>query len=91
MYRVAPSSKTAAFDDYRRQLDNDISIVDDGTTVKVTCDGEAQESFDNVADIVVKAGNKDDNVSYSLTSDGVASSTARSGANGQRQTRSPAT
>jgi hypothetical protein len=46
---------------------NDIQIVDDGTTVTVTCDGEPDEEFTDVAKIVVRAGSGQDVVGYDLT------------------------
>ena len=49
---------------------NDIQITDDGTTVTVTCDGDAGQDFTDVTKIVVKSGNGSDTVSYDLTSDG---------------------
>src|SRR5262245_28289256 len=46
---------------------NDIQIVDDGTTVTVTCDGDPAEEFTDVTEIVVRAGNGQDVVGYDLT------------------------
>ena len=46
---------------------NTISIVDDGTTVTVTCDDGTAEEFTDVAKIEVRAGNGQDVVSYDLT------------------------
>ena len=45
---------------------NDIQIVDDGTTVTVTCDGDTAEEFTDVTEIVVRAGNGQDVVGYEL-------------------------
>ena len=46
---------------------NDIQIVDDGTTVTVTCDGGASEEFTDVTEIEVRGGNGKDAVTYDLT------------------------
>ena len=45
---------------------NDIQIVDDGTMVTVTCDGDPAEAFTDVTKIVVRAGNGQDVVGYDL-------------------------
>jgi hypothetical protein len=46
---------------------NDIQIVDDGTTVTVTCDGGTAEEFTDVSEIEVRGGNGQDVVTYELT------------------------
>jgi hypothetical protein len=51
---------------------NDIQIVDDGTTLTITCDGESVDVADGVTEVVVKAGSGNDTVSYELTSGGAA-------------------
>ena len=46
---------------------NVISIVDDGTTVTVTCDDGTAEEFTDVTEIEVRGGNGQDAVTYDLT------------------------
>jgi hypothetical protein len=46
---------------------NAISIVDDGTTVTVTCDGGSAKEYTDVTEIEVRGGNGQDVVTYDLT------------------------
>ena len=46
---------------------NDVEITDDGTTLTITCDGEAVELEGDVTEIVLKLGSGNDTVSYTLT------------------------
>ena len=46
---------------------NTIEIVDNGTTVTVTCDGETAEEFTDVTEIEVRGDNGQDVVSYDLS------------------------
>ena len=49
---------------------NVVEIVDDGTTLTITCDGENVElSGDPVTDLVVSLGNGNDQVTYTLQGD----------------------
>ncbi|HMC66303.1 MAG TPA: hypothetical protein VKI65_15305, partial [Gemmataceae bacterium] len=52
------------------QAANTIQLTDDGTgTIKITCDGGAEESFAGVTNIVLRSGASGDTVTYELTGD----------------------
>lgn len=59
------------------QRANVVDIVDDGTTLTITCDGENVDVSADVTSIVLRMANGNDRVSYSLTGD-LAAGTARS-------------
>jgi hypothetical protein len=69
--RITPSCTVALEGGVLRiegdHLSNTIEIVDDGTTVTVTCDGGTAEEFTDVETIEVRAGNGQDVVTYDLT------------------------
>jgi hypothetical protein len=69
--RVVPSCTMTQVDDLLTirgdSHANVVDIVDDGTTVTVTCDDGAEETFTGVTDIVVKTGSGDDTLTYTFT------------------------
>jgi hypothetical protein len=56
---------------------NDIEIVDDGTSLEITCDGKPVDHSDDITSIIVNTRNGNDSVSYELSGD-LAAGTTRS-------------